>query len=177
MARLASRFVLGLVFTLALAACGDSDVPVPEQTTQQLMALDVQPTADIFWGAVGSVSELIDGVPVYREYQPETDEEWAAVAAAAAKLRDHGKTLATPAYSTGRADDWLVFAQGLQDVATRAEQVTLAKDREAMLEVGGTLYNVCAACHRFYPAAEIPFDADLGNRPMQGLTPEQLQSD
>ena len=177
MARLAKIIGFGPIVLLTLSACSGGETPAPDMTLQQFMALEVQPTADIFWRAVGSVSELIENEPVYREYQPETDEAWAEVAAAAVKLREHGELLATPAYSAGRDDDWLVFAQGLQDAAVLAEQATLGRNREAMLEVGGTIYNVCAACHMVYPTAELPYGmSEPENRPMQDQAVEVPQA-
>lgn len=147
---------LALLAPIALlASCADEPADLPYGTAQQFMANEVQPTAEIYWNAVGAVSELVDGEPVFREFEPQTDEEWAAVAAAAAKLREHGQILAGP-YAEGRGADWLDFAQGLQDVATQAEQAALAKDPEAVFEVGGTVYNVCTACHQSYPPEELP---------------------
>lgn len=177
MSRLTLRFAFGSIALLTLAACSGDSAPAPDQTMQQFMANEVQVTADIYWGAVGSVSELIEGEPVFREYQPETDEEWAAIAAAAAKLREQGELLATAAYSADRDDDWLVFAQGMQDSAGRAEQAALAKDREAVFEAGGIVYNVCTACHQVYPPANLPdgfSEADL--RPTQDATLEQYRT-
>lgn len=139
-----------------LAACSESPPEMPYGTPQQFMANHVQPTAEVYWNAVGSVSELVEGEPVFREFRPETDEDWAKVAAAAVSLREYGAAMATPAYADGRGSDWMAFAQGMQDVATLAEQAALNKDVDAVFEVGGTLYNVCTACHQVYPPAELP---------------------
>lgn len=137
-----------------LASCSQEPAALSHGTPQQFMANEVQPTAEIYWSAVGAVSELVDGQPVFREFRPETDEEWAAVAAAAVKLREHGAVLASAEYAEGRGDDWLEFAQGLQDVSRQAEQAAIDKSPEAVFEVGGTIYNVCTACHQAYPPAE-----------------------
>ena len=152
---------------LALAGCGEEAVELPYGTAQQFMANEVQPTAEIYWGAVGAVSELVDGEPVFTEYEPETDEDWERVRAAAATLREHGEILATPAYANGRGDDWIQFSQGLQDVATRAEEAAVAKDPEAVFEVGGTIYAVCTACHQMYPPADLP----------EGMTVDDMETD
>ena len=140
-----------------LAGCSQAPADLPYGTAQQFMANEVQPTAEIYWNSVGAVSELVDGEPVFREFQPETDEEWAAVAAAAAKLREHGEILAGP-YAEGRGEDWLDFSRGLQDMATAAEQAAQSKDPEAVFTAGGNLYNVCTACHQSYPPADMPQD-------------------
>ncbi|TIX51570.1 hypothetical protein [Alteraurantiacibacter aquimixticola] len=166
MRRILSQTALMLPI-IALAGCGEEPVEMPYGTAQQFMANEVQPTAEIYWGAVGAVSELVDGEAVFTEFEPETDEEWAKVSAAAVKLREFGEVLASPAYADGRGDDWLQFAQGLQDVATQAEEAALAKDPEAVFEVGGTVYAVCTACHQMYPPAELP----------EGETVDTVQTD
>ncbi len=150
---------IGKLFALTplamLVSCSQEPATLSHGTPQQLMANEVQPTAEIYWSAVGAISELIDGVSVFREFEPETDEEWQAVADSAVKLRELGAVLASPEYSEGRGDAWLDFAQGLQDVSRQAEQAAIDKDVEAVFEVGGTLYNVCSACHQAYPPAEL----------------------
>ncbi len=164
---------------LALASCGDETVEMPYGTAQQFMANEVQPTAEIFWGAVGSVSELVDGEPVFREFAPETDEDWEQVRLSAVKLREFGEVLASPAYADGRGEDWQDFARGLQDVAGLAEQAAVDKSTDAVFEVGGTIYAVCSACHQVYPPADLPEGATVddmasdNNRPSSDETLEE----
>lgn len=152
----------------SLASCTQEPVELPYGTMQQMMANEVQPTADIYWGAVGSASELVDGQPVFGEWQPETDAEWQAVAASAAKIRTFAETMATPAYADGRGDDWIDFTTGLAEAATRAEQAAQSKDADAVFEAGGTLYSVCSACHQAYPPAEAPADGEPVDMTPQG---------
>lgn len=145
-----------LIMAIALAACNQG-ADVPEQgTAQQLMAQEMQPTAEIFWGAVGSKSELVDGEPVFTDWQPEGDVEWEEVRASAARLGELGELLMTPAYAEGRGEDWIAYSQGLVDAAAQAEQAAMAQDPDAVFEVGGTIYSVCSACHRMYPPEELP---------------------
>ena len=139
---------------LLLASCAKEPADLPYGTVQQMMANEVQPTADIYWGAVGSASELVDGQPVFREWKPETDAEWQAVAASAAKLRDLANSLGSPEYADGRAEGWTDFTEGMAEAATRAEQAAQSKDADAVFEAGGTLYSVCSACHQAFPPEE-----------------------
>ena len=127
--------------------------PQPEQTVQQLMANEVQPTAEIYWNAVGHVSELVDGQPVERSFRPETDEDWQRVRNAATRLGEFGTLLQTPGYAEGRGEDWTEIAQSLVDVSKLAEQAADSKDPDKVFEVGGTVYSVCSACHQVYPPA------------------------
>jgi hypothetical protein len=143
-----------LASSAMLGACAPGPSEQLYGTPQQFMATEIQPTAEIYWGAVGFTSELIDGVVVERDFRPETAEDWQKVADSAVKLREFGEVLASPAYAQGRGPAWLDFAQGLQDVSRQAEQAAIDQDTDAVFEVGGTLYNVCSACHQAYPPAE-----------------------
>lgn len=165
-----------LVPLVLLASCAEEPVDLPYGTAQQFMANEIQPTSEVYWNAVGAVSELIDGEPVFREFEPETDAEWQAVADAAVRLRQYGEVLATPAYAEGRGDDWLDFAQGMQDVARQAEQAAIDKSPEAVFEVGGTLYNVCTACHQSYPPADLPEGASVDDQASGTTRPSADQS-
>lgn len=152
---------------LLLASCAEEPVEQPYGPAQKFMAEHVQPTAEVYWDAVGAVSELVNGEPVFTEFEPETDEDWERVRLAAVSLREFGEVLASPAYADGRGDDWLDFANGLQEVSQRAEQAAIDKDPDAVFEVGGTVYSVCSACHQMYPPADMP----------EGVTAEDMEAD
>ncbi len=168
-----SRFLLiagGAISLALMTSCADKPPELPYGTVQQMMANEVQPTSDIYWMSVGASSELIDGQPVFREWKPETDEEWAAVAASAVKLRTLAETLGSPAYADERGAGWTDFTEGLAGAATQAEQAALAKDADAVFEAGGTLYTVCSACHQAFP----PEAAEPGAAPEPvDMTPNQ----
>ena len=136
-----------------LAACGQG-AETPEKTVQQLMADDVQPTAEIYWDAVRYESVLEDGLPVERDIQPETDEDWAKVKASATRLGELGALLQSPGYAEGRGEDWMQFSRSLVEVSQLAAQAADEKNTEKVFEVGGTVYQVCTACHQVYPPAE-----------------------
>lgn len=161
---------------VALGSCAEEPVDLPYGTAQQFMANEIQPTSEVYWNAVGAVSELIDGEPVFREFEPETDAEWQEIAHAAVRLRQYGEVLATPAYADGRGDDWLDFAQGMQDVARLAEQAAIDQSPEAVFEVGGTLYNVCTACHQSYPPADLPAGMSVDDMATDTTRPSADQS-
>ncbi|MEN7536842.1 hypothetical protein [Aurantiacibacter flavus] len=149
---------IALLPLLTLAACSSEQEPadLAYGTVQQMMANEVQPTADVYWGAVRFESRLEpDGSVTEEEFEPKTDAEWEQVAEAARKLQSFAVELQTQGYAEGRGEDWLVFAKGLDDVSKKAEQAALDKDPDAVFEVGGTVYNVCSACHQMYPPAEL----------------------
>jgi len=142
-----------------LAGCS-SGPPQPEKTAQQLMASEVQPTAEIFWNSVQWISDE-DGL---HEIFPKTDAEWKRTRDAATKLGELGTLLQTPGYAEGRGEDWTQIAASLVDVSKLAEQAADERDVEKVFEVGGTVYNVCSACHQAYPATVGP-EADEAAQP------------
>jgi hypothetical protein len=138
------------IATTALLLAGCNQGPeAPEKTVQQLMAEDVQPTAEIYWDAVQYISDIERG-----EYEilPETDEDWQRTRDAATRIGELARLLQTPAYAAGRGEDWMQFAVALDDVSKMAEQAADERSTDKVFEVGGTVYSVCKACHDVYPS-------------------------
>lgn len=148
---------------LLLAACGGSGKETaavePNYTKahdiKQLMAVVVQPQADLFWKSAGTVTDDKGS----HDLRPTTDEAWLRTQSAAGTLTEMGNLLQTPLYAGGRGKDWMQFAKALSEIGQKAEKA--AKNRageDTIFEIGGTMYNVCTACHQVYPpaAGEIP---------------------
>jgi cytochrome c556 len=140
-----------LAATALLGGCKQA-ADTPELTLQQFMAQKVDPTSKIYFDAVGSVSELIDGKPVQRDIAPQTDADWEKVRQAAADLQEQGRELQSPGYTEGRNADWARFSQSLVEISEQAEQAAKDKNPDKVFEIGGTMYMVCDACHVAYPA-------------------------
>ena len=145
------RIIAAAAVALLMAGCNQAPA-APEKTVQQLMAEDVQPTAKIYWDAVQYISDESGD----HDIKPETDADWAKTKAAATKLGEFAALLRTPAYTEGRGADWTTFANSLTEVAKLAEQAADEKNPDKVFEVGGTIYNVCSACHQVYPATTGP---------------------
>ncbi len=145
----------GLIATAAMVAllggCGQG-TEAPAKTAQQLMAEDVQPTAKIYWDSVQFISDETGD----HDIKPETDADWARTKAAATRLGELAALLKTPGYAEGRGEDWITFANSLADVSRLAEQAAEERSTDKIFEVGGTIYNVCTACHQVYPATTGP---------------------
>lgn len=141
--------VIATAMTALLAGCNQGP-PAPEQTVQQLMANDVQPTAQKYWDAVQFISDAEGDHEIF----PRTDEEWQSTKAAATRIIELANLLKTPAYTEGRGEDWTTFANSLAEVGKLAEEAADSHDPEKVFEVGGTMYSVCSACHQVYPPAE-----------------------
>lgn len=111
-----------------------------------MMNLRVQPEAQAYWQAVQYISDAQGS----RQIVPQDDAEWKRTADAAARLKALGARMKQPDYAAGKGADWQDFAQGLVDAAVRAERAALSRKPDQVLEAGGTLYNVCSACHEVY---------------------------
>ena len=150
--------ITGLLVLLTAGALlgGCNQTQQPEETVQQLMANKVQPTSEVYWNAVQYISDETGS----HEIAPQTDADWERVRQAAVQLREYGQQLQTPAYTQGREENWTRFAQALVDVSARDEQAAANRDKDAVFEVGGTVYSVCSACHQAYPPQEGPGSAD-----------------
>ena len=131
---------------------GCSQGEQPNKTVQQLMAQDVQPTADIYWKAVQFISDETGD----HDIAPQTDADWQRVQQAAVRMGELSELLKTPGYTEGRGEDWVQFSNSLGEVAKLAEQAAAAKDPDKVFEVGGTMYSVCSACHQVYPPTTGP---------------------
>jgi hypothetical protein len=141
-------FCVVVICGALLSGCS-SEPPPPEfrpvTDVQQLMEWILDPSADVIWGAVGTiVSEA--GT---EELAPSTDEEWANVRNHAAIIAESANLL----LMTGRAQEgpeWTQYAHGLIDTAMVAMKAAEAKDRDALFNAGGEIYSVCVACHQMY---------------------------
>lgn len=136
---------VGALALAALAGCSGQK-PLEPADVKAMMNLHVQPEAELYWQAVQYVSDEKGA----REIVPQNDAEWNRTAEAARKLKALGETMKQPSYAAGKGADWQDFAQGLVDASGRAEVAALARKPEQVLEAGGTLYNVCSACHETY---------------------------
>jgi hypothetical protein len=119
---------------------------VTAHNTQQLMAYIVEPQAQVFWGSAGFV---IDEEGEH-DLTPTTEEGWLATRSAAATVTEMGNLLMTPMFAEGRSEDWLTYSKALVEIGMKAEQAAADKDSDAVFETGGTMYNVCRACHQAY---------------------------
>jgi hypothetical protein len=117
----------------------------PVANINMLMNAVLDPAADIIWASVGTLI-TIEGM---NEFQPQTDDEWTAVRNAAVVVTEAGNLL----MMEGRAKDtgdWMTFSQALVEVGERAVEAAEAQDPDAVFQVGGDIYNICAGCHQQY---------------------------
>ena len=117
----------------------------PVASISVLMNAVLEPAAEIVWASVGTLVTA-EGI---EEFEPRTDDEWTAVRNAAVVVTESGNLL----MMEGRArdtGDWITFSQALVEIGARAVEAAEAQDTDAVFQVGGDIYNICAGCHLQY---------------------------
>ena len=148
-----------------LAACaadapGSSDAPPfePVGDMQQLMATVVEPAADLYWDAVGTIIDL-EGT---EEIFPRSDEEWEAVRNAAYAIAESGNLMMMEGRGADE-DAWRAMSVAMIQVGRVAIAAAEAKNAVAVFDAGAEVYAVCSACHATYALETIPPSELPGN--------------
>jgi cytochrome c556 len=179
---------IGTTALLALlCSCSSKEAAAPAATTAaaeksilDLMRDPIASNAEALWNAVGTVSTETGS----KDLAPSTDAEWAAVRLKATTLMEAADQLVTPGRVMAHPDQKLKDPAGPGDFTPAQAQAALEKDRaafaafaaalkaaggsivaaidkrdvEAYQSAGGTLDEVCEACHKrfWYPEAPTP---------------------
>jgi len=112
---------------------------------KQVMEWVIDPNADVIWDSVKSISTTKGTTEIY----PRTDEQWDAVRNSAAILVEAGNILLVE----GRAKDntqWLEYAKQLSKASEVALKAAQDKNKDALFDAGGGIYEACKACHDKY---------------------------
>ena len=129
----------------------------PVADVGQLMRTIIDPAADVVWDSVGTIVTEEDGEIVTDSWQPESDEERAAVVSGAMMLTESANLL----MMDGRArdqDTWMQMSQGMVAAGMLAVEAAESQNVDAIYEVSATVYNSCDSCHQLYWVG----DADRG---------------
>jgi hypothetical protein len=128
---------------LAIAGCSPKPLPFEEVVdTRELMLAVIDPAADVYWGAVGTIMDENGTEEIF----PTTTAEWASVRHAATIIAESGNLLLMP----GRAQDneqWTRLSRQLIATGRQALGAAQARDAEAVFDAGGEIYLVCSECH------------------------------
>ncbi len=136
------------VFLSAILLLGCGPKPAKPNTTltlKQVMEWVIDPNADVVWDSVKSISNAKGTTEIY----PRTDAQWEAVRNSAATLVEAGNLLMVE----GRAKDdkqWMAYSQRLSRMAEVALKAAQDKNKDALFDAGGNIYNACKACHDKY---------------------------
>jgi hypothetical protein len=105
----------------------------------------LEPAADVYWDAVGTI---LDEHGVW-EFAPSTPEEWTAVRNAAYVIAESGNLL----MMEGRAKDrgpWMAMSRAMVEAGRQALLAAETEDEAAVFDAGAEVYYVCSACHVQY---------------------------
>jgi hypothetical protein len=145
------RFAILLHAICLSSACSSAAPPPPYKPVadvKQLMSSVVEPAAEVYWDAVGTI---IDDKGTH-EIEPKTTEEWDAVRNAAYVVAESGNLLMMPRRARD-AGDWMTMSQAMIDSGARAIQAAESRNKTAVFDVGAELYDTCTACHAKYALA------------------------
>ncbi len=123
----------------------------PVGSVKQVMSAILEPAADVYWDAVGSVADK-SGI---HEFAPKSDEEWNAVWRAALTTAETGNLLMMDGRAYDRAQ-WMTFSKGLIAAGRSAMAAAAAHNRDSVFDAGARLYEACTACHAVYWVGRLP---------------------
>lgn len=140
------KFLSVVLSSALLLGCGPKPAqPNTTLTIKQVMEWVIDPNADVVWDSVKSISNAKGTTEIY----PRTDAQWEAVRNSAATLVETGNLLMVE----GRAKDdkqWIAYSQRLSRTAEVALKAAQDKNKDALFDAGGNIYNACRACHDKY---------------------------
>jgi hypothetical protein len=142
------RLALSVSCVLLVAACNSAPPPPPYRPTadvKALMANVMEPSADLYWDAVGIVVDA-EGE---HEIQPQTPEEWEAVRNAAYVVAESGNLLMMPSRAKD-GGEWMQASLQLIDAAQKAIRASEGHDKTAVFDAGAEMYDACTNCHSKY---------------------------
>ena len=142
------RLRLVALGAVLLAGCSSGPPPPPFKPVadvKQLMASVVEPSAEVYWDAVGTIYDEKGTT----EIEPKTIEEWDAVRNAAYVVAESGNLLMMSSRAKD-GGDWMTMSQAMIDVGQRAIRAAEARNKTAVFDVGAELYDTCTSCHAKY---------------------------
>jgi hypothetical protein len=173
--------ILGLAASPSLAIAQQKDVIMIADervlsTVKDIMESVIDTSADVIWGAVGTV---VDKEGIHEAF-PKTPEEWLEVRHAAIRIIEGSNLLMMPGRETApegaqseapgvelepaeitplinkNRKSFDGFAGALQQLGVEALRASAARDTALLLDIGARMENVCESCHQtfWYPAAK-----------------------
>lgn len=142
------RFLVLSAAVVFAGACNTAPPPPPYKPVadmKQLMASVIEPSADEYWDAVGTV---IDAEGVH-EIAPQTQEDWDAARNHAYVFTEAGNLLMMPTRARDNGD-WMKLSQALIDTGFKAVRAAEARDTKAVFDAGAEVYDACTNCHAKY---------------------------
>ena len=175
MLRKSSLIALSALAFLGLASCNkqpgksgataeakfNTDLPMTE-----VMGHMIDPAAFMYWK--GSGTEVTEAGE--RDLSPTTQEGWDVVVSGATILMEAGNILQIEGNVRQPAADWNKYAQLLTERAKIARAAAEKKDKQAVFDEGGRVYEVCVACHeQFVIEPEVKANGPAKGDPLPSL--------
>jgi len=138
----------GLVILVAALACDAAPKAPPFSAVadvKQLMVSVVEPAAEVYWDAVGSVEDSSGVTSLY----PKTPEAWDAVRNSAYVVAESGNLLMMPPRARD-SREWITLSLAMINASKRAIKAAEARDTAAVFNAGADLYETCTNCHARY---------------------------
>jgi hypothetical protein len=117
----------------------------PVADVKQLMSAVLEPAAEIYWDAVGTIVDKRGTT----EIEPKTDDEWIAVRNSAYVVAESGNLLMMDTRARDKGD-WMTLSQALVEVGQRAIRAAESRNKSAVFDAGAEVYEACVACHAKY---------------------------
>jgi hypothetical protein len=133
---------------VAAGGCQASPEYTAVADVKQLMAAVIEPAAEVYWDAVGTVDDSAGS----HSYAPTSPEDWTAVRNGALIVAESGNLL----MMEGRAKDrgeWIAMSRAMIEAGTRAVAAAEARDTARVFAAGADLYDTCTRCHAAYATA------------------------
>ena len=136
-----------LVLLVLVVGCATDSAPPgqPVADVKQVMTAILEPAAEIYWDAVGTV---IDTAGTH-EIAPQDAEEWSAVWRAALLVAESGNLLMMEGRARDRGE-WIRLSRAMVEAGTQAARAAETRNAAAVFEAGGRMYEACTACHSAY---------------------------
>jgi hypothetical protein len=145
MSRYSGMTLLGVILFAACSSPPPAPPYRPVADVKQLMANVVEPAAEVYWDAVGTVIDQKGTI----EIEPQSVEEWDAVRNAAYVVAESGNLLMMPSRAKD-AGDWMTMSQEMIEAGQRAIKAAEARNKTAVFDVGAEVYDACTNCHAKY---------------------------
>jgi hypothetical protein len=144
---------MGILALCAVGCAAEKSAPGPQAVAdvKQVMSVILEPAADTYWDAVGTIIDTTGT----QEIAPKNAEEWAEVWRAALVVAESGNLLMVEGRARDR-DQWMRLARQMVDAGQKAMTAAESKDPAKVFEAGGEMYEVCTACHSAYAQHTLP---------------------
>lgn len=114
------------------------------------MANILEPAAETYWDAVGSVVDSSGTT----DFAPSTPDAWALVRNSAFVVAESGNLLMLPPRARDNAE-WMTYSKAMIDAARKAIAAAEARDPVKVFDVGAEVYESCVQCHVRYAVTQV----------------------